>query len=271
MASVADTSLSQPHSGGGIVQFIDRWIWVFMAGLLFATVLVGFVPDSIMKLGLVEAGKRPPFPTILHIHAVLMGAFVSLLLVQALLMATGRQRWHMQLGMASLVLAPAIVLTGFMLVPVMFTMGWNGSHAADPSLPRDAIPPAFEFAVNIVLYQIRSGVLFSIFVAIALMARKTDPGLHKRLMILAVFAPLSAATQRMGWLPTTVPDSPLTLDIYPQLLVLPMFAWDLFRLGKLHKAYLIWLAVLIPCMIATELLWDTPWWLSLVPRMMGVV
>jgi hypothetical protein len=271
MASIADTRLGQPQAGGGPVAFIDRWIWVFMAGLLFVTVLVGFVPDSFMKLGLIEAGKRPPFPAVLHVHAVLMGAFVSLLLVQSLLMATGRQRWHMQLGMVSFALAPAIVLTGFVLVPVMFTMGWNGLHAANPSLPRDAIPPGFEVPVNIVLYQIRSGVLFSIFITVALLARKTNPGLHKRLMILAVVAPVSAATQRMGWLPTTVPASPLTLDIYPQLLVLPMFVWDLYRLGRIHRAYLIWLSVLVPCMIATELLWGTPWWMALVPRMMGVV
>jgi hypothetical protein len=45
---------------------------------------------------------------------------------------------------------------------------------------------------NIMLLQMQVGMLFSIVMAMALRARKTDPGLHKRLMFLAVALPLLA-------------------------------------------------------------------------------
>ena len=68
---------------------MDRWIFVFMAALFFVTALAGFIPDSLMKIAAVKAGERAPFPLVLHVHAVLMGAWLSLLLAQTTLMATG--------------------------------------------------------------------------------------------------------------------------------------------------------------------------------------
>src|SRR3954453_2176350 len=73
---------------------IDRWIFVFMAAWFIAIVLAGFIPDSIMKVGMVQAGRRPPFPAVLHMHAVVMGSFLLTLLAQSWLMATGRRGYH---------------------------------------------------------------------------------------------------------------------------------------------------------------------------------
>src|SRR6185503_18248285 len=107
-------------SGDTRTNVIDRWIYVFTAASFLAVVLAGFVPDSLAKLGAIHAGQRPPFPLVLHIHAVLMGSFLLLLLTQTVLVATGRRAWHMQLGIAALVLTPAIVITGFVLVPTIY-------------------------------------------------------------------------------------------------------------------------------------------------------
>src|SRR4051794_6384163 len=106
---------SAPDAEGGLTAFVDRWIWVLTGLLLIATVLAGFVPDSVHKIALVRAGERAPFPAILHVHAVLMGAWLALLLVQTSLMATGRRHWHMRLGIAAALLAPAIVIAGIIL------------------------------------------------------------------------------------------------------------------------------------------------------------
>src|SRR5678815_784800 len=70
---------------------IDRWIYVFTAASFIVVTLLGFIPDSLMKIGMVKAGLRPPFPLVLHMHAVLMGSFLALLLAQTWLMATGRK------------------------------------------------------------------------------------------------------------------------------------------------------------------------------------
>jgi hypothetical protein len=272
MATVAEIGLPPPppRASGGVGKFIDRWIWAFTAALMIATVLAGFVPDSIMKVGLIHAGKRPPFPIVLHVHAVLMASWLLLLLTQTTLMATGRRALHMQLGVAAMVLAPAIVVTGLVLVPTMYHASWAAAHAANPSLPKNAVAPSMAFQTNIALNQIRAGLLFPIVVAIGLLARRKDAGLHKRMMILATALPLGAAISRITWLPTSVPSSGLTIDLLPLVVIAPMFAWDLYRLRRVHRAYLIWLALLLPCVALDYALWNSPWWFATVPRLMGV-
>src|SRR5436190_1737532 len=59
-------------SGTPRAHALDRWIFVLMAGWFIAIVLTGFIPDSIMKVGMVRAGARPPFPLVLHMHVGLL-------------------------------------------------------------------------------------------------------------------------------------------------------------------------------------------------------
>lgn len=253
-----------------VTTFIDRWIWVFMALLILATVLLGFVPDSIRLVRAVESGAKPPLPVVLHVHAVLMGGWIILLLAQASLMATGNRRWHMQLGTVALVLVPAIVVTGIVLVPTMYAVHLAQALAAHPRLASGAILPETIFDDRATLYLIRPGILFPILIAVALHYRRTDPSTHKRLTILATTVLLTAATVRISWLPTTLPGEPLSADLYPILIVTPMFAWDLVRLRRVHRAYLMWLGLLLPSIIVIRLLWNSSWWFATVPKMMGV-
>ena len=76
MASQANatTNDNSDRRESGFTDFGDRWIYVFMAALFIATTLAGFIPDSLAKIAAVEAGQRAPFPPVLHLHAVLMGA-----------------------------------------------------------------------------------------------------------------------------------------------------------------------------------------------------
>jgi hypothetical protein len=252
-------------------RIIDRWIWVFTALLLIATVLAGFVPDSLHKVALVKAGHRAPFPAILHLHAVLMGAWLALLLAQTTLMATGRRQWHRQLGMAAVVLAPAIVITGVILALTIYRAAWVGAHAAHPELAATAIPAQMRFLGDIALEQIRALVLFPLLVFLGMRARRRDPGLHKRLMMLATIAPIGAAIIRIGWLPSAMPGNPIGMDLFPTLLLAPLFLWDVYRLRIVHRAYWIWLALMLPLLLVSQLLWGTAWWQATAPRMMGVI
>ena len=253
-----------------VTAFIDRWIWVFMALLILATVLSGFVPDSIRLVRAVESGAKPPLPIVLHVHAVLMGTWIILLLAQTSLMATGSRRWHMRLGAVAVFLVPAIVVTGIVLVPTMYAVHLAQALAAHPHLAFGEVLPETIFDDRATLYLIRPGILFPVLIAIALHYRRTDPATHKRLTILATTVLLTAATVRISWLPTTLPDEPLSADLYPILLVTPMFAWDLVRLRRVHRAYIIWLSLLLPSIIVIHLLWNSSWWFATVPKMMGV-
>jgi hypothetical protein len=256
-------------SGTPRAHAVDRWIFVFMAAWFIAIVLAGFVPSSLMKIEMVRSGMRPAFPLIMHLHALLMGSFLLLLFAQSWLMATGAGAYHMRLGILSMVLAPAIVIVGFILAPTMYHQVWESLQAAPPEA-RERLQRALARSENIKLVQIRVGLLFPLFLAIALRARRRDPGLHKRMMFLATAIPLPAGIDRIPWLSHTLPASPLSADLYVLLAVAPMFLWDVIRNRRIHRAYWIWLACALPFTIAVHLLWDTPWWHATARQMLGV-
>jgi hypothetical protein len=259
------TSASQ----GSLAQTIDRWIFVFTASGFIVITLVGFVPDSLEKIAAVNAGARPPFPLALHFHAALMGAFLLLLLGQSVLQATGQRKYHRHLGIAGIALATTLVAVGFILVPTMYQQVWQASQAAPPPVQAE-LREALRTFNNIMLLQLQIGILFPIFLVIALSARKSDPGLHKRMMLLAITPALAASIDRIAWLPTSLPASPLTPFLYPLVAIAPLFIWDVFRNRAVHKAYLIWAAFMVPSSILIFNLWGSDWWHSIAPRLGGV-
>ncbi|MBO9712828.1 hypothetical protein [Sphingomonas sp.] len=266
MATAADTIGIEAK--GGWTAFVDRWIYVFMAVLFIATVFAGFIPHSINMLGDVSAGKRPPLPPILHIHAALMGSWLVLLLVQATLMATGRDGFHKQLGLLAMMLAPAMVLAGFFLIPTMDGQVIDGIRHAPPPVAAQ-LRAVLPIVLNIMLVQIRIGVEFAILVAIGLSARRFDSDTHKRLMFLATSVALPAATDRIPWLPSSIPGSALTVELWPLLVLAPMFVWDLFRLKRIQRAYWIWLGVILVPGILMHLLWNAAGWQRFALSLLG--
>lgn len=252
-----------------LAHAIDRWIYVFTAASFIVIVLAGFIPSSLAKIAAVEAERRPPFPMILHLHAVLMGTFLLLLLAQTILAATGRRALHMTLGVASLLLVPAIVVVGFLLAFGNYQAVWI---AATSGLleGRGSARNLGLFLDNILLLQLRIGALFPILFAVGLLARRRDAGLHKRMMILATAVTVPAGIDRIPWLPTTIPASPISSDLYMLLAIAPMLVWDLVRDRRVHRAYWIWLAVAAPFTVLVHGLWDTAWWHAFAPQLMGV-
>jgi hypothetical protein len=256
-------------SGTPRARTIDRWIYVFTAASFVAITRAGFIPDSLTKIAAVQSGERPPFPIVLHMHAVLMGSFLLLLLAQTSLMATGRANLHRRLGVAAFGVAAALVVVGFVLVPTMYHYGWNAAHTAPPET-RDKLQQVVLIRDNIMLLQFRIGILFPLFLLIGLRARGRNAGLHKRMMILATAMTLPAGIDRILWLPSTFPASPLSADLFTLLALSPMFVWDVVRNRSVHPAYLIWFGVNVPFAVAVYGLWGSPWWYAMAPRLMGV-
>jgi len=256
-------------SGTSRTNVIDRWIYVFTAASFIAIVFAGFVPDSFEKIAAVQAGSRPPFPLILHVHAVLMGSFLLLLLAQTVLVAMGKRNWHMQLGIAAAVLFPALVIAGIILVPTMYHQVWDAAQSA-PEPVKQSLQVILRNADDILLLQLRVGILFPLLTWMALRARTRDSGLHKRLILLASVPLLAAAFDRIHWLPNTMPHSALAPDIYVLLAVTPMFLWDTVRNQSLHRAYLIFAAFAVPLTVVVDIVWDTPWWHATARHIMGV-
>ena len=269
MATIAGTGFEggqRPDllSGTPRAHAIDRWIYVIVAAIFIGLVLAGFVPSSIEKAGAVRAGLRPPFPPVMHVHAALMGSFLLLLLAQTVLVATGRQALHMRLGLVSMILAPAMVVAGFLLASSNYHSVWAAAQAQ----PR--LQPVVGLVDNILLLQLRIGLLFPVLLWIGLRARRDQPGLHKRMMILATAVALPAGIDRIPWLPTTMPLTPVGPTVWTLVAISPMLIWDLARNRYLHRAYWIWLGLFLPCAVFVHSLWDTAWWHGTAKAIMGV-
>jgi hypothetical protein len=264
MATVADRFSFKERrpdilSGTPRAHAVDRWIFVFMAAWFIFVVLIGFIPDAIMKVQMVQAGQRPPFPLVMHMHAVAMGSFLLLLLAQTTMVATGRNELHKQVGVAAFILVPVLVLVGIVLAPTMYYQTWNALQTA-PAGARAQLQQVLSIRENILLLQLSAGLLFGTFIAIALSARGRNSGLHKRMMILATAVPLAASIDRMWWLPSSLPASPWATDLWIMVAVAPMFVWDVVRNRRVHEAYGIWLAIYVPVALLVTAAWDKPWW-----------
>jgi hypothetical protein len=248
---------------------IDRWIYVFMAAWFIAIVLAGFVPSSLAKIAAVQAGQRPPFPAIMHVHAVLMGSFLLLLLAQTSLAAVGRCDLHRRLGLAAFILAPALVVAGLILVPTNYHSLWAATQTAPPEIAERLASRLGELD-NIILLQLRIGVLFPLLLAIGLRARRGDSGFHKRMMILAPALALPAGIDRITWLPASLPESPLSPDLYTLAAVSPLFVWDVARNRRIHRAWKVWFASFVAAALFVHLAWDSDWWHSTARMIMGI-
>ena len=274
MATLAGTFSSRDRrpdllSGTVRAHAIDRWIFVFMATWFIAIVLVGFIPDAVMKVQMVQAGQRPPFPGILHVHAVLMGSFLLLLLAQTVMMATGHSTLHKQGGILGMVLAAALVAVGVALAPTMYYQTWNALQTV-PASARAPLQELLSLKENILLLQLVAGVLFGVFITMALLARSANSGFHKRMIFLATAIPLAASIDRMSWLPNTFPASPMGTDGYIVLAVAPLFLWDVIRNKRVHEAYMVWAAIFLPTSLLMNHLWDSPGWHASARHIMGV-
>lgn len=228
-----------------------RWIYVGTAALFLLTAVVGFAPRSMEIL----TGIRRNPPLVVHIHAALIVSWLGLMLMQTTLVATARAALHRKLGLASLVLGPGLVAS--MVAVTIWRFGERVSLGQTIA------------GANILLSQGRAILYFSIFFLWAILVRKNDPETHKRMMILASLVPFGAAITRITWLPTTMPDSYTAVHAYLFLLIVPALVHDVVRLGRPHNAYLIGLALLLPWVIATEILWSSPWWVATASTLMG--
>lgn len=256
---VPEDRLQDHLSGTSRAHALDRWIYVVNAALFLVIVLVGFIPDSLMKLGMIDAGKRLPFPPILHVHAVLMGSYLLFLLSQTWLVATGRTERHRALGIIGAVLAAALVVVGSILAPTMYHQV-TGALERTPAAGQGPLLQLLPRMENILLLQAQAGMLFTLFTALGLAMRNRNPGLHKRMMIMAPAMAIGAAFARMTWLPQTMPVSPVSIQLYQLLAIAPLFTWDVIRNHRVHRAYwIVGVAYLGMCLLVNRL-WDTPGW-----------
>jgi hypothetical protein len=90
------------------------------------------------------------------------------------------------------------------------------------------------------------------------------------MVILATAVPLGAAIDRMTWLPSAMPASPLVTNLFVLVAIAPMFVWDVIRNRRVHEAYKIWFPAWVVVTATVNLLWDKPWWHATAKAIMQV-
>lgn len=187
---------------------IDRWFFTAVAGLFFVVAFVGFGPNSLAIL----SGSMENPNVVVHVHAAAMFSWLVLFLVQASLIGSGKTILHARLGRAFIVLGPLIIV---LMIYLAFTRF-----------------PGGELGPMIVAVQAERILLFSSFLAGAMLIRGKNNAAHKRLILLATLVPLDAAFNRMPWLPGSI-------SLWMVSLLLPLIAYDLWQLGRLHMTTII--------------------------------
>ena len=211
---------------------------VLMAGVCTLVAFGGFLPTYWLQL---PAGTFVG-PPLLHVHGLLFSAWPLLLLSQTWLAANGRLNRHRAWGLVGISLATAMVVVGLVVAIDQLTTGLAAGYG-DRSRAFFLLPMS-------------SLALFAGFF-IAAIANIKRPEAHKRLMLLATFALLSAAVARVffvlitgggpGMRPGLMPPPSLSIAVVPglivQLLIVAGIVRDLRVRGRPHPAWLIGMAL----------------------------
>jgi hypothetical protein len=188
-------------------------------------------------------GRRSPFggsvadlSVIVHVHGWTFFGWYMLMVVQVFLVANRRMKLHRSLGVMSVVVVAAMVLTGVVVIAV------NMHLAVAPDSP-----PLFRFFGQVILSTL---ILFLVFYGLAIRHRR-QAEVHKRWMLSAGAVGLGAAAFRilLGYLGPTPLNVPLGILLTNGFIVAGML-YDRRTLGHVHRVY--WIS--LPMAASTELL-----------------
>lgn len=234
----------------------DRNAHLAFVLIAWGATILGFGSSLVERL----AGHADyPAPLVLHAHAALFIGWLGLLTIQVLLVRTNRTSVHRKLGLATLVLVPAMLAFSFLAER-------HSQHFYSPKYPE-----------NLNFFAVPLGYLlvFPAFIGLALLARRNPPA-HKRWMLLANAVILrvpfarwwgEALYERFGdgfW--------GMIVHTYAgtDLLVLLMVAYDIITRRRTHPALLAGVPVLLASQLLVSWAYHSAWWPPIVRRIVGL-
>jgi len=222
----------------------ERRFFATMAILMVATIVIGFLPSYFMR-GMVSFGPPLPSMTLLvHLHGALFTAWMLLFLVQVLLVSGGRRDIHRKLGIAAMVLLPAMIVVGTLA----------GLHQVARASGPPIVPPLSWLAIPLLSVPIFGGLIG------AALAKRHDAASHKRYMIIAMIEMTSPGLGRWPW-PAFVPG-PVILFGFSDLFLLALILWDIKQYGRVHRATAIGGGILFGSHVLRIAIWQTEPWLA---------
>ena len=228
----------------------DRRLYILAAILTPLIVLAGFARTYYLK----PLFSTPDLPgRIVHLHGIVMTAWVILFIVQVSLVAKRRTRIHQRLGIFGGVLAALVVVVGIL------TALYAAARGASPG------PPALAFLI----IPFGDMFIFAVLIGLALYFRR-KPDVHKRLMLLAAINLLTPAIARIP-LDFITNNGPLAFFGLTDLCLLACVGFDTIKHRRLHKVFLwgsIFLIVMQPLRL---LLAGTNAWMNFASALVRLV
>jgi hypothetical protein len=221
-----------------------RFFFVTMACAVAVTVFAGFAPTFYLRGSFVQTR---PMSVLLHVHGVVFSAWISLSLIQTLLIARGSRRLHQRLGWVGAGIAGAMIIlvTAAVIEQLRRVNGFP--------------PPPLALALS--AFDI---VVFAGLVGAALYYRKRSDW-HKRFMLSATIVLLGAPMFRAvihaigrGDMARVSIVSTLFVDAF----FLPCFAYDLLTRRKIHPAYLIAFVLIVLDQVTQAVVVTWPPWVN---------
>ena len=209
----------------------DRPLYLLAAVIIPLIVLAGFARTYYLK-GLFATPPLPSF--IVHLHGIVMTAWVVLFIVQVTLVAKRRTKLHQQLGILGAGLAALVFIVGILTALFAAARVLN-----DPNL---VIPPGNPPPLQFLVVPLGDMVIFAILIGAALYYRRRLD-IHKRLMLLAAINLLVPAIARIP-VSFIAHGGPLAFFGLADLVLTGFVLFDVIRHRRLHPAFL-WGGLLI--------------------------
>lgn len=162
---------------------LERYFHSISAIIILLITLAGFWPFYIAGEGMRGRKISPQLFPLVLVHGTAMTAWVTLFLVQSLLISTRNRKLHMKLDWSAIAIAAVIAVTGSMV-------------AVQSVRPVPNIPFWGMEYRQFLLIMLAEVVLFTIFVLAGILTRKR-PEIHRAMMLLASLSILAGATVRM--------------------------------------------------------------------------
>ena len=191
MATAPYQTLSKPQNNA----LVERWFFTGMALAMIAISLIAFLPSITHP-----AERRAPLSALAAAHGVVFFAWLLLFLVQSRLIATHRVAIHRRLGLASIVILALMIPLAYTTTIAMVRRGYDLSGDLSVGINNE---PAHQ-----TVFPLANLLIFST-LAIAAMAFRRRPEIHRRLMLFANIelmpAPLAHLIGHTPWLASLPP------------------------------------------------------------------
>ena len=212
-------------STGALVSSVDgeRRFFTLVTAAIAIVVLIGFARTFFLRAMFPEAQSFAAPETIFSVHGLFFSAWIGLLVLQALLIRFRRVDLHRSFGWTGVGLASLVVLLG--------TYGSLIAAARPGGFIGVPLPP-----LQFLVFPILDMVFFAVFFALAIIWR-SNPQIHKRLMVLAAVNLVEAAIIRIpiGFIGA---GAPFTSRGLSYLFIVALIVWDYRSSGRIHRATL---------------------------------